>query len=356
MEQSLHDEDFWSFITNIPAETYSSRIELLFDMVAGKKSSEPDPLYTFLYFMKTVRNSSAALWQIWLDIEQYYLTLGEWYKNKNLYHKTGYLIAVGENLKTLITSSLTTAKDAFEAALDQRIRSYVNVDIEGLDYENDSKQIERVLLLFNVESIRSNAALTEKYPFRYHKSTAWSLEHIHAQNSDGLDRTKKIIWLDWLRDHRSLMADLTGELSEPATVARLSALISEIDQISEEKLTWERFSELSERIIRLFTEEGDGAEDIHSLANMALLSQAGNTSLSNAVFELKRRKIIEMDKEGQYIPVCTRRVFLKYYNPGPAATQIAFWSREDRRYYIDEIKNELSAYLPQPDDLAGGTR
>lgn len=355
MEQGLHDEDFWAFITNAPAETYTNRIELIFDMVAGKKSSEPDPLYTFLYFMKTVRNSATALWQIWLDIEQYYLTLGEWYKNKNLYHKIGYLIAIGENLKSLIAESLVTAKDLFEDILDRRIRISVNVDVEDLDYEKDSRQIERVLLLFNVESIRCNAALTEKYPFRFHKSTAWSLEHIHAQNSDGLDRTKKDIWIDWLTDHRKLMVDLTNELTDQAAVAAFQELITEINQIREEKLTWERFSELSARIISHFTEIGDGAEDIHSLANMALLSQANNITLGNAVFELKRRIIIEMDKEGQYIPVCTRRVFLKYYNPNPAASQIAFWGREDRQHYLNAIRHELRAYLPQTDDALRGS-
>ncbi|NLV29321.1 MAG: DUF262 domain-containing protein, partial [Erysipelotrichaceae bacterium] len=356
MEQGLHDEDFWAFITNVKPNSYINRIELLFDMIAGKKSTEPDPLFTFLYFLKTVRGSSAALWQIWLDIEQYYMTLGEWFKSKNLYHKIGYLIAVGENLKTMLAESLTTAKDMFEESLDLRISASVNVDVEELDYEKDRKQIERVLLLFNVESIRRNAALTEKYPFRFHKSTAWSLEHIHAQNSDGLDRTKKDIWLRWLQDHRSLMADLTQEITSQSIIDRLMAFITEIDQVREEKLTWERFSELSERIISVFTENGDGSEDIHSITNMALLSQADNTSLSNAVFELKRRKIIEMDKEGQYIPVCTRRIFLKYYNPNPAASQIAFWGRDDRQYYIAAMKNELNAYLPQDYDAAGGSR
>ena len=59
-----------------------------------------------------------------------------------------------------------------------------------------------------------------------------------------------------------------------------------------------------------------GSPEIHTISNMALLSGSVNTSISNSVFEVKRQLIMEKDAGGEYIPYCTRLVFLKYYNKG----------------------------------------
>ena len=113
MEQKLSNEDFWPFVTNEKQSLFPTKIELLFDMIADKKKDEIDPLYTFLYFQKKAKDTS-LLWNLWISIEQYYQTLCEWYKDKNLYHKIGYLITVGSTLKNLIEESLKTKKDSFE--------------------------------------------------------------------------------------------------------------------------------------------------------------------------------------------------------------------------------------------------
>ena len=46
-----------------------------------------------------------------------------------------------------------------------------------------------------------------------------------------------------------------------------------------------------------------------------------------------------MDKNGEYIPVCTRRVFLKYYTKS-SDHQLHFWSDQDRTAYLDAIIGE----------------
>ena len=50
-----------------------------------------------------------------------------------------------------------------------------------------------------------------------------------------------------------------------------------------------------------------------------------------------------MDREGEFIPVCTRNVFLKYYSKDPS--QIHYWSASDRSDYLDAIKSTLHEYL-----------
>lgn len=352
MEQKLSDKDFWAFITNTKQSEYANKIEILFDMISDKKEGEIDHLFTFLHFLNESKDEDKSLWELWLSIEQYYETLSEWYTNKNLYHKIGYLITIGENLQKLIRKSLNDRKDDFESYLDESIKKSIDVDIEDLSYENsrDYKNIEKILLLFNVESIRSNKSISEFYPFKFHKDQDWSLEHIHAQNSEGLDRTKKDSWILWLSDHKSLMTEIIEETDDNKKNQEFIHLINEINLLDKDKITWEKFNSVSMNIISHFSEgSGTSSEDIHNISNLALISQMDNSVLNNSVFEVKRREIIRMDKEGQYIPICTRRVFLKYYNPKPSTEHYYFWGSEDRKNYLNEIIEVLgnANYLQQ---------
>lgn len=56
------------------------------------------------------------------------------------------------------------------------------------------------------------------------------------------------------------------------------------------------------------------------------------------------RLLDDMDKKGQYIPFCTKMVFLKYYTPS-AENQLHFWGQADRIAYIKAINDVLSDYI-----------
>ena len=354
IEQRMSNDDYWAFITNRKQTDYANKIELLLDIIAEKKNRNAEPLHTFFYFSNRIKENPTALKETWDLIRLYDQTLNEWFNNRNLYHKIGYLITYGKELGGLLTDSLTKRKDEFEDYLDSLIRSYVNFDLEKLSYDpnkaQQNKNIEKVLLLFNIESISSSQNTTERYPFKYHKELAWSLEHIHAQNSESLDRTKKNLWEKWLIYHGILMQDLVEQTVDAQRSEQLSQLISEVVQLkgNEEKLTWERFVNLSERIIDCFSENGNRSMDeMHGLGNLALLGQSDNSALNNSVFEVKRRELIKFDKLGRYIPLCTRRVFLRYYSPTIAQENSYIWSSDDRKAYFAEIQSVLSNYLPK---------
>jgi len=349
IEQSLSEQDFWAFVTNEKMDTYSTKIDLLFDMISKKTKKEIDPLYTFLYFLKKLDGSDQSLWDLWLRIEQYYLTLREWYKDKDLYHKIGYLITAGDSITKLVEISLESKKDAFDEILNQRIRGKIDFDIENLSYEKhgDYKKIDRVLLLFNIESIRCNPNIAEFYPFKFHKNVDWSIEHIHAQNSEGIDKTKKTPWLIWLKHHKDVILELIENESTLEYDDEWANILEEIEQLKEINITWQVFSSLSNLIIKKLSDESESDYDeMHSISNLALIGQEDNSVLNNSAFEVKRRAIIEMDKKGHYIPICTRRVFLKYYSNKPSTQQYYFWSKEDRRNYLAEIKRVLDYYSP----------
>lgn len=55
------------------------------------------------------------------------------------------------------------------------------------------------------------------------------------------------------------------------------------------------------------------SRSVHVLDNLALLSRKHNSSLNNAIFPVKRNRIIELQKEGKYVPLTTMNVFLKIF-------------------------------------------
>jgi hypothetical protein len=54
-----------------------------------------------------------------------------------------------------------------------------------------------------------------------------------------------------------------------------------------------------------------------------------------------------MDKNGAFIPFCTKMVFLKYYTPSEE-NQLHFWGQSDRRAYVSAINSVLADYLKEP--------
>ena len=86
---------------------------------------------------------------------------------------------------------------------------------------------------------------------------------------------------------------------------------------------------------------------MHSISNLALLANGHNSVLSNSAFEVKRRRILALDRQGAYIPICTRQVFLKYYTDADAQ-QFHFWSTKDRNAYLSAIlspESGVGSYL-----------
>lgn len=102
------------------------------------------------------------------------------------------------------------------------------------------------------------------------------------------------------------------------------------------------------------TSGGAGISSLHSISNLALLASGDNSALSNAVFEVKRRRILDRDRRGAYIPVCTRNVFLKYYSD-TNAQQLHFWSARDREAYMTAILSSeggIGTYLQLEEPVA----
>lgn len=336
IEKELHQPSFWAFLTNYQSEDYPNRIDLLFDLMAGGKSK--DNYATFFFFNNKIKQGEKKQ-ELWKEIVAYFSRLREWYENREIFHKVGFLVADKidkNNDKTLIHLLKETEekkKDELLAYLDSQITETLkDTDLDTLSYQ-DKTPIQRVLLLFNVLSVMENKDKSLRFPFDKYKdkNITWSLEHIHAQNAVSLNTTEKR--KEWLKIHKEALLN----------IGKGEQIIDRIEELeAKNSIVGIQFDTLQKEIFFLLSEEGNDSY-LDSLDNMALLNTNNNAALNNSAFEVKRRKIIEMDKEGAYIPYCTRMVFLKYYTENP--TNMHFWGADDRKAYKEAIIKMLIPYL-----------
>ena len=341
IERELNDEDFWYFLTKKKAETYSTRIELIFDFIASERVNRNDPLSTFLYFYER-KEKGEDLSELWEEILRYYYRLKEWYKKDALYHRIGYLVASGHmTMNQIVDTTINKRKSEQEQMLDDEIRKSVKfprVSYAELRYDTTYDYISRLLLLFNVVSVMNHTH--SRFPFKIYNTEQWSLEHIHPQHPEEMKNDQKL-WKDWMSIQKISLEQLP--VNKETTGSQKASLIAEIEVfLVKERVTKEDFKSLSGKVMTCLSDKSE--DDLtHSLSNMALLSKSHNSALNNSSFDAKRREIIEMDKGGEFIPYCTRNVFMKYYTD-PEKVQMMIWSKDDRDGYIAAMNEVLKPY------------
>lgn len=345
IERELHDESFWCFLTNDSTDGYPTRIDLILNLIAGKDAKCRETYFTFFQFAKM--RETQPLTDVWTkEIYRTFLLLRDWYEQSEFYHKIGYLIACGEiSLADAYKAYKGIVKSQFKVFLDGKIKKSVQFSkpYGALTYENDKKSIHKLLLLFNVKTVENSGG---RFPFeRYklkEKGVRWSLEHIHAQHSLGLKTEAE--WRKWLELHRSAVEAL-GD----------NPLLEEIDALlAKKEIGRGAFEDLSVRIVDALSARD--TLQVDGLGNLALLDTSSNAALNNSTFFVKRAHIIEMDRAGRFIPICTKNVFLKYYSQRDV--QPYFWSRKDSEAYVEEMNRTLYEYcggkinleMPEGDD------
>jgi uncharacterized protein with ParB-like and HNH nuclease domain len=340
IEKDLNNNSLWYFLTNRANIEYQTRIDLILDLISSKTADNKEKYFTFFYFDTLKQNEKLS--EIWKSIQHTFLILKDWYEDHELYHKIGYLIASRtKSLQDIFLLSKDKTKGQFKSDLNLSIKDSVEIptNYSELSYEKnaDYEKISKLLLLFNVESVRQNGEQTQWFPFdkfKFQKAgkVSWSLEHIHAQQSEGMQKQED--WKSWLKLHISSIESLDDDNDE---------LINEMKSGRDmQRLERQAFEDIQQKVIQKLSVQGN-AEYMHSIANLALLNTSDNAALNNSTFDVKRNAIIDMDKNGQYIPFCTKMVFLKYYTPSER-NQLHFWGQPDRTAYIEEINKILKVY------------
>lgn len=358
IERDLRQPELWAFVTDTPPKEAPTRISLLLDTLADLleppgKGRRPR-FYTFHTLRQAIDRTSYK--EVWDRVVDLHARIRGWYENRRTYHLVGYLVAAGRSFGELVRAAEGVTKSAFARYLEEEIRNTLRVsrsELLELSYERSPDRLERALLLMNIETVCRMANSHERYSFHLHHEGAWSLEHIHAQQAQALNRAEQ--WSAWLDLHSKALADLPN-----VDVDARDGLLERM-KVPREQLTRQTFAALASEVEALFREEGERAESdadsVHSITNLALIQTGDNSALGNSVFEVKRRKVLELDRRGAYIPECTRRVFLKYYTDD-SSQQVHFWGMHDREGYrramVDEEIGVLTPYLrPDGNDEEG---
>jgi uncharacterized protein with ParB-like and HNH nuclease domain len=354
IEMELRNEEFWYFLNSKQLEETSSTIEFIFKLIAVNNAKKYS---TYLWFEKEIKSENPVeeknnAIRLWNQTKEYFGKLKYWFENDYLYHHIGFVLTLEDNalkaIRNIIEKSNCTKTAFKEWTIGEVKRKVSDIDLNNLSYERGTGDLKKVFLLHNIiTSVLTQKAQKNRFPFNLYKKMesdgGWSIEHIHAQESKEMKEQKAI--RKWLEDTFEAIKDIKKidieSEEEPRTISVNEDFKTRItDLLSQDKINEELFNQLKNDLIQIFD-----SESVHVLDNLALLSVKHNSSLNNAIFPVKRNKILQLEKEGKYIPLTTKNVFLKYYTDSDL--QPYYWSKADKKKYYEDIEKLLKPYLSQ---------
>jgi uncharacterized protein with ParB-like and HNH nuclease domain len=350
IEKTLQDDAFWFFIYNPDNPIkYDNRIEYIFDLMKGR-TKDSEYYHTFNEFNKdfTVnkKGSPPDIDNIWLEIKKYFLTFDEWYKDYELFHYVGFLIDSGISIKTIKDESSGRAKDDFKNNyLKKGIQKQVNCNIDEIEYPD--KKIKKILLLFNILTVLETQKSDMRFPFHKYKSEDWDIEHIRSQANKTITSNKRVEWTndileyftgsDDIQKAEEFKCNLQDDNVELKNILSLLITCKNAEKIEERD-----FDDIFQQVQKYFKEDNQ-TEDKNDISNLALLDSTTNRSYGNSFSPIKRKRIIENDSKGIFVPIATKNLFLKYYSK--KLGDVMYWNNDDAKDYLDAIKITLKDYL-----------
>jgi uncharacterized protein with ParB-like and HNH nuclease domain len=365
IEKKLSDPTFWYFLSNLDhSKNYDNKIEYLLDIIADKKK-DSEKLHTFFYFNNLINTTKKALKEgnhfdidnVWLLIKDKFQILEEWYNNHILYHFIGYLLSTGSSIRDILEISNGDNKDIFIEKIKTKIKTqFSNVNLDELTFEKskDKKNIKKVLLLLNIETILQSKKSHVRFPFDKYKTENWDIEHINPQNPfDKIDS-----YVEWCLD---LIEFITGykvdiqsldnntdefndyyeDLCNSLEADEIEIIDAVVDILNDNIDFKAKVEELSLKLYKKY--KGNESESNDHISNLTLLDSVTNRSYGNSLFPIKRNTIIKNDSAGVFIPICTKNVFLKYYSK--KFSDVMYWKESDAKAYFENITSILSYYL-----------
>ncbi|WLT09176.1 DUF262 domain-containing protein [Bartonella apihabitans] len=403
LEYELRKPEFWGFLgfsendrssnvkdqrnKSFEDERYQTRIDFLLDFHFSQKNKKDNTknkdedntensdrdrnLPPFIKLEKKLKNakdnnfSTDNVKQIWESIQLDLWKLQTWYDDNDLYHWIGYLFAEKRMNPDLFLKFKDLKKDELKDEVKGYIKSFYPDLDTALEYTYDTNEpgCERLLFLYNVEYVRSmkTTGTKHRYDFSAHHQKKWTIEHINAQNVEGLNTKEQ--WLIWLKSHRGVL-DSPGEdkknqdeknqdeknqneeNKKKELIARVDELIDKLERSGQLKSSdlGKEFLKLSDDIVKEINPADDyGTKDLHELSNLALLDGSANSVLNNSIFRVKQNKIIEEMKQGNFIPPATQAVFLRLFSM--EEQDHLYWTAKDREAYLGDIKEKLTYLL-----------
>lgn len=352
VEKALQDPALWAFLRNETGRS-GGRIDFLFDLAARQQGMKPgtDDYTTFNHFSRKLADKDAAPAKEWLEVKKIYMLLAEWFEDRRLYHLAGFLIWDGVEVNDLRSLAAGSRKGELKAKLRAKVverafgaaapteadavRAWIADWLDRLAYPRDRARIKSILLLFNLAALLQHPQSNIRFHFESFKTARWDIEHVRSVASAELGSpTLQASWLT------QTMRYLELATQEPAAVALQAKIRTHL--ALPPKAGVAAFEPLYAELLKHFHEDDSGEPD-NSIANLALLDQETNRSYQNAVFPVKRQRVLELDEHGVFVPHCTRNVFLKCYSPQVDHTM--YWTQQDRDGYRQELIDTLHTFI-----------
>ena len=206
LERRLQDDQLWYFLVNNDSEEDDrrTRIDLLLDIwlslqgeqARGIASDHFGPFYAVDSLIQESRAKGgkpavqAEVHKIWQEIKDIFSQLEYWFSDHTLYHRIGFLLAVGSTPTYLYTALEALDKDAVNQRVVEAIQDVLRTGgrlptqqtLGDLDFTRTKERdlIRKLLLLFNVETVLADGDDYVRFSYEAYKKERWDLEHIHA--------------------------------------------------------------------------------------------------------------------------------------------------------------------------------
>ena len=407
IQMRLEEDDFWYFLSGKSGNDYETRMDFVFEVIAGRKKDERYSIY------QEVKENleKEKIEKFWKNVEKVFSYMEYLYRNDEMYHYFGFLTStnkeVGRNLLSQITSikknnknnnknnqdqvcenksSKSEILDCLKSEIKNQLQSRmsdtkknnIKAFIDGLIYGNNDADIKFILLLFNV--ITAIKTPGYRFPFDIYNRSEWSLEHIHPREFEGLGKNKDLV--KWLcEEYKGITEDNTDikecieyaiqvvgrkieesgkkqkENKEPKSNGEENNTIQEClklvkdKEISkppnceiEESMDPKKIGEIILKKLNEYYSASTESSDINGIGNLALLQKDLNSSLQNRSFKVKRGKILNWYKKGEhFIPPATLNAFLKAYTEDPNTLHV--WHTKDMEDYKKAIIEAIKEKL-----------
>lgn len=356
IEQQLHDEDFWRFVTlgkplsdkKIRSEEYPNRIEFFFDLIEQRNNgaAKTDDIYsTFRMYNDWInaieddpqKKSTIKCWQ---EIKNLYYRFHEWYIDRELYHLTGYARLAGISLTTqaLLSEADKQKQSELVARIYSEIKSKIfssgiNETINSTAY--DSTDVRKILLFSNIALAIQNKH-ANRFNFDAYLTGSWDIEHIRSQTPE----QNKTAWCQAVLEYWGTDSDdNSDDLQNRCWRA--------VNKNGDNKISADLIQEIQNHFDGLSTNSQDTnqADDsfIDSIGNLCLLDSRTNRGYGNAPFPLKRKTVIHKLSEGVFVPQATQNVFLKVHSSN--TSNMMLWNKQDAADYQNHLCESISNLL-----------
>jgi hypothetical protein bfra3_15194 len=346
MENALRQESLWTFLYGGEVAPVN-RIEKLFALVLKQRGFPEGRIFDRVEaYMKKQKEESTPdpnLVQLWSNIKELFFVFTDWYKDHSFYHYIGLLTSMGVSIESIWDKAKNNplmTKDSFlkelKGIIGARISKTFNYDEEkgflvpSLEDAKDSYQkrgaVKELILLYNVQlCLRPDCS--ERLPFNLYHSSGWDLEHIDSQTESDINS---------LKEQKEWLSDALPFVNNTGLKTRIESYLGE-KEVNEFE-----FADLREQVQKILGEEEDKYSQ--SIGNLCLLDAKTNRSYQNALYPVKRAKIVKREAEGQYIFPGTRIAFMKFF-AGAETERITVWSHNDKVAFEKHIYTTVKDFL-----------